>query len=110
MILVPALQIQCESALGDLAQSDFAAYLHFVKLRRQLTLWDKLDEYFQLFFVGRRHDRVSPLDRLFVSPHSERGILPGDELEFPAWINPDFPEIGGEFLAVSNMRAMKLFI
>src|SRR6202012_5805536 len=66
-------------------------------------------EKFESLFVGRRNDRVGPLEAFAFVLDAEGGVLPCEVLERAAWINADKPQIVRQIASLEN-GGLEMFI
>src|SRR5437773_5462718 len=83
--------------------------MQFVKRRSQFSLRHKLDKKFESFFVGRRNDRIRPLDSFSIVVDAERRVLSRFEAERPARIDAEQPEIFAQIFSLDNLGQIMFF-
>src|SRR5271156_2814633 len=92
MVGVAALQIESETALGDLTQKELVTHLVFVEERSEFTRGNELEEKFEFGLVGRGNDGIGPLHQLVRRLAPESGKLTCGKFEFAAGVERDLPE------------------
>jgi hypothetical protein len=103
-----AAQVERETSLCYFSAQQRVACFQLEKVRRQIAMRDQLHEKLECVFVRRGNDGIRSFESLSVLLDSKRGILPGAELERPAWVNSNDPEILRKIPALENARLIVL--
>ncbi len=111
MIFPPGavIGIQGEAAFGHSAHRNLVAHLKGMKRGRQFSPGDQFKEELQFGFIGRRDDRVGPLDMFSWRDDAKSGVLAGREVEFRAGIKTNGPKIVRDVTPLDDSRAIELF-